>query len=266
VQCATPFLADLVRVAGERGEPPAALKKFVATGAAIPRELAREARDVLQAEVGGAWGTTESCLGAAFAPGGPPERAWTTDGGPMPNVSLRIVDDDGRELPPDTEGNFEVLTDCLFDGYLNRPDLTAEAITPDGWYRSGDLATLDDDGQLRITGRVKDVINRGGEKVPVTEIEQLLYAHPAVADVAIVAMPDERLGERACAFVVLAVDGELDFAGMQAHLNAHRVTKTYWPERLETVTELPRTPSGKIRKFILRDQARAMAERKAIAR
>jgi cyclohexanecarboxylate-CoA ligase len=266
VQCATPFLADLVRVAGERDEAPAALRTFVATGAAIPRELAREARTALQAEVGGAWGTTESCLGAAFTPGGPPERAWTTDGGPMPNVRLRIVDDDGRELPSGVEGNFEVLTDCLFQGYLNRPELTAEAITPDGWYRSGDLATLDADGQLRITGRVKDVVNRGGEKVPVAEIEQLLYAHPAVAEVAIVAMPDERLGERACAFVVLTPQGELDFAAMQAHLDAHRVTKTYWPERLEVVSELPRTPSGKIQKFILRDQARGVAERKAIAR
>jgi 3-phosphoshikimate 1-carboxyvinyltransferase len=266
VQCATPFLADLVRVAGERSQAPAALRTFVATGAAIPRELAREARTALQAEVGGAWGTTESCLGAAFTPGGPPERAWCSDGGPMPNVRLRIVDDDGRRLPPATEGNFEVLTDCLFDGYLNRPDLTAEAVTPDGWYRSGDLATLDAEGQLRITGRVKDVINRGGEKVPVAEIEQLLYAHPAVADVAIVAMPDERLGERACAFVVLADDTELDFAAMQAHLDAHRVTKTYWPERLLVVPELPRTPSGKIQKFILRDQARGVAERKAIAR
>jgi cyclohexanecarboxylate-CoA ligase len=266
VQCATPFLADLVRVADERGQPPAGLRTFVATGAAIPRELAREAQSALQAEVGGAWGTTESCLGAAFTPGGPPERAWCSDGGPMPNVRLRIVDDEGRELPPGTEGNFEVLTDCLFDGYLNRPDLTAEAVTPHGWYRSGDLATVDGDGQLRITGRVNDVINRGGEKVPVAEIEQLLYAHPAVAEVAIVAMPDERLGERACAFAVLTEDGELDFAAMQAHLDAHRVTKTYWPERLEIVSELPRTPSGKIQKFILRDQARGVAERKAIAR
>jgi cyclohexanecarboxylate-CoA ligase len=266
VQCATPFLADLVRVARERSRAPEALTTFVATGAAIPRELAREARTALGAEVGGAWGTTESCLGAAFTPGGPPERAWTSDGGPMPNVRLRIVDDEGQELPPETEGNFEVLTDCLFDGYLNRPDLTAEAVTADGWYRSGDLATLDRDGQLRITGRVKDIINRGGEKVPVAEVEQLLYAHPAVSEVAIVAMPDERLGERACAFVVLTDDGEFDLAAMQAHLDAHRLTKTYWPERLEVVAELPRTPSGKIQKFLLRDQARGVAERKAIAR
>ena len=94
------------------------------------------------------------------------------------------------------------------------------------------------------------MINRGGEKVPVAEIEQLLHAHPAVRDVAIVAMPDERLGERACAFVV----GELDFDTMIEYLDSQRVAKTYWPERLELVESLPRTPSGKIQKFVLRDQ------------
>ena len=98
---------------------------------------------------------------------------------------------------------------CLFEEYLDRPDLTAAAMTADGWYRTGDLATIDADGFLRLTGRVKDIINRGGEKVPVAEIEQLLHEHPAVAEVAIVAMPDERLGERACAFVVR----DPDFAG-----------------------------------------------------
>jgi cyclohexanecarboxylate-CoA ligase len=266
VQAATPFLADLVRVARERGHGPAALRKFVATGASVPRELAREARALLGAEVGGGFGTTESCMGAGFLPGVDDERAWTTDGRALANVTLRVVDDDGRELAPGAEGNFEILTDTLFDGYLNRPDLTAEALSPDGWYRPGDLATIDGDGYLRITGRVKDVINRGGEKVPVAEIEQLLYAHPAVAEVAIVATPDERLGERACAFVVCVPDGELDFAGMQAYLDGRRVTKTYWPERLELVDELPRTPSGKIQKFVLREQASRLPERKVLAR
>jgi cyclohexanecarboxylate-CoA ligase len=157
------------------------------------------------------------------------------------------------------EGNFEIETDTLFAGYLNRPDATAAALSPDGWYRPGDLATIDEDGYLRITGRVRDVINRGGEKVPVAEIEQLLYRHPAVAEVAIVAMPDPRLGERACAFVVPAPGTTLGFAEMQAHLDSHHVAKTYWPERLELVSELPRTPSGKIQKFVLRDRALKLA-------
>jgi len=254
VQAATPFLADLTRVSEERGQAPDQLRTFVATGAAIPRELARRARDVLGTEVGGAWGTTESCLGCAFAPGDPPELAWGSDGRALAGVSLRVVDDSGMPLPAGEEGNFEVHTDCLFDGYLNRPELTAEVVTDDGWYRTGDLARIDDQGYVRITGRIKDVINRGGEKVPVAEIEQLLHAHPAVRDVAIVAMPDERLGERACAFMI----GELDFDTMLEYLDSQRVSKTYWPERLELVESLPRTPSGKIQKFVLRAQAREL--------
>jgi cyclohexanecarboxylate-CoA ligase len=258
VQAATPFLADLTRVASDLGHGPESLRTFVATGAAIPRELARRAREVLGAEVGGAWGTTESCLGCAFAPGDPPERAWGTDGRALDGVRLRVVDDDGGTLAACEEGNFEVHTDCLFAGYLNRPELTGEAVTPDGWYRTGDLARIDAHGYVRITGRVKDVINRGGEKVPVAEIEQLLHAHPAVRDIAIVAMPDERLGERACAFVVLDDGAELDFETMLEYLDSCRVSKTYWPERLELVESLPRTPSGKIQKFVLRAQAREL--------
>jgi cyclohexanecarboxylate-CoA ligase len=256
VQAATPFLADLARVAQERGERPGRLRTFVATGAAIPRELARRARETLGAEVGGAWGTTESCLGCAFAPGDPPERAWGTDGRALAGVELRVTDGHGRVLAAGEEGNFEVHTDCLFAGYLGRPELTAGAVTSDGWYRTGDLARIDSGGYVRITGRVKDVINRGGEKVPVAEIEQLLHAHPAVRDVAIVAMPDERLGERACAFVVVEAGGGLDFDAMIEYLDSRRVSKTYWPERLELVDTLPRTPSGKIQKFVLRDLAR----------
>jgi 3-phosphoshikimate 1-carboxyvinyltransferase len=260
-QAATPFLADLVRIAAERGHAPESLRMFVATGAAIPRELAQQARTVLDAEVGGGFGTTESCMGAGFVPGADDERAWTSDGRALANVRLRVADGEGQLLPPGVEGNFEIETDTLFAGYLNRPEATAAALSPDGWYRPGDLATIDEDGYLRITGRVRDVINRGGEKVPVAEIEQLLYRHPAVAEVAIVAMPDPRLGERACAFVVLNTAEPtltLSFAEMQAHLEAHHVTKTYWPERLELVSELPRTPSGKIQKFVLRERAREL--------
>jgi 3-phosphoshikimate 1-carboxyvinyltransferase len=264
VQAATPFLSDLVAAVRDGGEPPRSLRTFVATGAAIPRGLARESREMLGAEVGGAWGTTETCLGTAFAPGDPPERAWSTDGRALEGVKMRIVDDAGAPQPAGAseEGNFEVDTGCMFAGYLNRPELTAEAMTSDGFYRTGDLARIDSSGYVRITGRVKDVINRGGEKIPVAEVEQLLYRHPAVREAAIVAMPDARLGERACAYVVLQEGAELDFADMQHHLEFHRVTKTYWPERLELVERLPRTASGKIQKYVLRDRARESIESK----
>jgi 3-phosphoshikimate 1-carboxyvinyltransferase len=261
VQAATPFLADLVRVveSGEEEAPPA-LRIFVVTGAAVPRALAERATGVLSAAVCGAWGSTESCLGALAAPGDDPAKVWGTDGRALAGTRIRIVDDADRVLGPGEEGNFQVTSRCLFEEYLDRPDLTAAAMTPDGWYRTGDLATIDADGFLRLTGRVKDIINRGGEKVPVAEIEQLLHRHAAVAEVAIVAMPDERLGERACAFVVLDPDwaGDFGLAEVREQLDADDVSKHYWPERVEVIEEMPRTPSGKIQKFVLRERAEGL--------
>ena len=261
VQAATPFLADLVRVidAGEEVAPPA-LRIFVVTGAAVPRALAERATRMLSASVCGAWGSTESCLGALAAPGDDPTKVWGTDGRALAGTRIRIVDEDDKPLGPGEEGNFQVTSRCLFEEYLDRPDLTAAAMTADGWYRTGDLATIDGDGFLRLTGRVKDIINRGGEKVPVAEIEQLLHEHPAVAEVAIVAMPDERLGERACAFVVRAPDfgGDFGLAEVREWLDSHEMSKHYWPERVEILAEMPRTPSGKIQKFILRDRAKGL--------
>jgi len=259
VQAATPFLADLL-AAVEDGEPaPPALRIFVVTGAAVPRALAARATEVLSAAVCGAWGSTESCLAALAAPGDDPEVVWGTDGRALAGTRIRISNDDGDAVAPGTEGNFEVWSRCLFDRYLDRPDLTEAAFTADGWYRTGDLATIDADGHLRITGRVKDVINRGGEKVPVAELEQLLHEHPLIQEVAIAAMPDERLGERACAFVVRnGGEGELTLEEVRRYLDERKVARQYWPERVEQVERMPRTPSGKIQKFVLRERARGL--------
>ncbi|MGI5150871.1 3-phosphoshikimate 1-carboxyvinyltransferase [Plantactinospora sp. CA-294935] len=254
VQAATPFLADLVEAVEDGGKPPPALRVFVATGAAVPRALAERATRTLEAAVCGAWGSTESCLGSLSAPTDEPARAWGTDGRALRGVRLRVTDEHGNVLAAGAEGNFEVTSNCLFAGYLDHPEWTAAALTPDGWYRSGDLAVIDEAGFVRITGRVKDVINRGGEKIPVAEVEQLLHGHPAVREVAIVAMPDRRLGERACAFVVPRQP--VSFAELRRFLDEHRVAKQYWPERLETVPELPRNVVGKVQKFVLRERLR----------
>jgi cyclohexanecarboxylate-CoA ligase len=255
VQAATPFLMDLVREVEAGAPAPASLRVFVATGAAVPRALAERATRVLGAGVCGAFGTTETGLGTLATLDDESTKAWGTDGRALPGVQIRIVDDEGQLLPANVEGNFELTSPTVFDGYLDRPDLTGEAFATDGWYRTGDLATIDDDGYLRITGRVRDVINRGGEKIPVSEIEQLLYVHPSVQDVAIVAMPDDRLGERACAFVELAEGRTLGFTQMQRFLDENEVSKHYWPERLEIIDSIPRNAVGKVQKFLLREQA-----------
>lgn len=258
VQAATPFLADLVKAVEDGDRPPAALRIFVATGAAVPRGLAERATRILGTAVCGAWGTTESCLGSLSAPGDEAAKVWGTDGRALRAIRLRITDAEGRTLPPGAEGHFEVFSPTMFEGYADRPEWTAAAYTPDGWFRTGDLGAIDESGYIRITGRVRDVINRGGEKIPVAEVEQLLSDHPAVGEIAIVAMPDPRLGERACAFVVLRRNTTLDFARMQHYLDACQVAKHYWPERLEIVDELPKTPSGKVQKYVLRERAREL--------
>jgi len=258
VQAATPFLADIMKAVDEGERPPAALRIFVATGAAVPRGLAERATRILGTAVCGAWGTTESCLGSLAAPADEAAKIWGTDGRSLRGIHLRITDAQGRVLPAGEEGHFEVQSPTMFEGYVDHPEWTAAAFTPDGWFRTGDLGVMDDSGYIRITGRVRDVINRGGEKIPVGEVEQLLSDHPAVAEIAIVAMPDARLGERACAFVVLHPRTTLDFERMQHYLDACQVAKQYWPERLEIVDELPRTPSGKIQKYVLRERARGL--------
>ncbi len=258
VQAATPFLADLVQAVEDGAEPPRSLRIFVATGAAVPRTLARRATETLRTAVCGAFGTTEGCLATLSSPDDPPEKAWGTDGRPLRSVRLRIRDDAGNELGAGREGHFETSSPTMFEGYLDHPEWTAAAYTEDGWYRTGDLALIDESGYLHVTGRVKDVINRGGEKIPVAEIEQLLHQHRAVKEVAIVAMPDPRLGERACAFIVPRAGATLDFLSMQRFLDERRVAKPYWPERLEVLESLPKTPSGKIQKFRLRERARTL--------
>ncbi|RDI23092.1 AMP-binding protein [Lentzea flaviverrucosa] len=258
MQAATPFLLDLVDAVEGGARKPESLRTFVVTGAAVPRALAERARVVLGTAVCGAWGSTETCMGTLSSPLDEPEKVWGTDGRPLEGVAIRVTDDDGRALAAGQEGHLEVVSACGFDHYLDRPDWTAEAHTDDGWYRTGDLAVIDEAGYLRIVGRVRDVINRGGEKVPVGEVEQLMYRHPAVAEVAIVAMPDPRLGERACAYVTLRPGSELDLAGLHSYLDGARLAKQYWPERLEVVGELPRNPAGKIQKFVLREHARAI--------
>lgn len=263
VQAATPFLMDLVDAVEAGAPPPESLRIFVATGAAVPRELAGRATRVLDTAVCGAFGTTETCLATLSAPDDPPASAWGTDGRPLDGVRIRIVDDDGAELPAGREGNYELNSPTLFVGYLDRPDLTAEVVTADGWYRTGDLGVIDADGFLRVTGRVTDVVNRGGEKVPVVEIENLLFTHPRVRDVAIVAMPDPRLGERACAFVVPegapATSEAPTLEELCGFLGAAGVSRYYWPERLELLDALPRNAVGKIQKNLLRDRAAELA-------
>jgi cyclohexanecarboxylate-CoA ligase len=250
----TPFLSDLADVAAQRSEAFKSLRIFLAAGAPIPRILVRRASESLGASIVSAWGMTENGAVTITRLDDPPDKAFETDGRSLPGMECRIVDAQKNPIPSGQEGQLEVRGCSNFVGYLKRPQWYAT--DSEGWLDTGDLARMDQDGYIRITGRAKDIIIRGGENIPVVEIEGLIYRHPKVQEVAIVAMPDRRLGERACAFVVTRAGAPLTPGEIIEFLSKQKVAKQYLPERLEVVAHLPKTPSGKIQKFRLREMAK----------
>ena len=168
-------------------------------------------------------------------------------------MEIKITDFKGNAAPVGEEGNLLVRGASLFVGYLKRPELYG--VDQEGWFSTGDLARMDKDGYIRITGRTKDVVIRGGENIPVVEVENLLYKYPGIVDVALVGCPDERLGERVCAYVTLdekATDLSLD--DVKNYLIEEKLSKSYLPEYLEVIEAMPRTASGKIQKFIMKEK------------
>ncbi|MGK2943052.1 MAG: AMP-binding protein [Immundisolibacter sp.] len=254
---ATPFLADLVTAANAPTPDTCKLRRFVCGGAPIPRVLAQTAAQNLGIDVIAAWGMSECGVATMTRPDDAPDKVFGSDGRALDGMAVRVVDGAGKPLPAGGEGPLQTKGSCLFVGYLNRPQ--AYGVDADGWFDTGDLARMDEDGFIRITGRAKDIIIRGGENIPVVEVEELLYRHPAIQDAAIVAMPDPRLGERACAFVAVKPGTGFDFATMAAWLAEAGMARQYLPERLEILPALPRTASGKIQKFELRELAKGLA-------
>jgi len=253
---ATIFLTSLLDHPDFGPQHLAAMTRFGLGGAPVPRAVAERAEG-LGIAVTRAYGSTEhpSITGSTLDV--PAEQRMFTDGCPMPGVELRLVDEDGASVTVGTPGEIVSRGPDLFAGYTD-PALTAAALDPDGWYHTGDVGVLDDQGFLTITDRLSDLIIRGGRNLSAAEIEERLATMPGIAEVAVVAAPDERLGEHACAVVRPApgVDGELDLAAVQAHLAAVGLPKQKWPEELQVVADFPRTPSGKIRKRDLRDRLR----------
>lgn len=247
----TPFLTDLTRTVADHDTPVPTLKTFLCAGAPIPSALVEQARAVLGTKIVSAWGMTENGAVTTTLLEDDDERAFTTDGRPLPGVEVKVVDVDGKTLPAGEAGSLMLRACSNFGGYLKRPHLNGT--DADDWFDTGDLARIDAQGYIRITGRSKDVIIRGGENIPVVEIENLLYRHPAVLQAAIVSYPDERMGERACAAVVLKPGQSLDLQGLVEYFKSNKMAMQYIPERLEILEAMPATPSGKIQKFKLRE-------------
>lgn len=249
---ATPFVYDLLNLLEKQPADLSALRFFLCGGTTIPKKVARECqqRGIKLLSV---YGSTESSPHAVVNLDDPLSHFMHTDGYAAAGVEIKVVDDARKTLPPGCEGEEASRGPNVFMGYFDEPELTARALDEEGWYYSGDLCRMDEAGYIKITGRKKDIIVRGGENISSREVEDILLQHPKIHDACVVAMPDERLGERSCAYVVLkAPHHSLSLEEVVAFFSRKRVAKYKYPEHIVVIEKLPRSTSGKIQKFLLR--------------
>lgn len=261
IVAATIFLQGLVEVAKKQGESLPDLRFFLCGGAQVPPDLIREAAQVFSRCIPSRiYGSTEvPCITAGVNARSLLEMGAQSDG-QIWLAEARIVDPvTGGPLPAGAEGEIIARAPQTFVGYAHVED-NADAFDADGFFRMGDLGRIVDDEFIVVTGRKKDLIIRAGENISPKEIEDILFNHPAIADIAIVAMPNARTGEAACAFVILRAGATIDLPEIARYLTAAGTARQKIPERLEIVDDLPRTSVGKVRKDMLRQKARALVE------
>ncbi len=264
---ATPFLKDLVdapRPAAAPAPKLAPMSWFLCGGAQVPPSLMEQAESAFpNTHTTVLWGMTEGGLTTCTA-ASPREKVLATAGVALPGLELRTLGEHGEETPPGTEGELAMRGPGVFVGYFAQEPLYESLLTRDGLFRTGDLARIDGDGYLRITGRVKDLIIRGGVNLSPVPVEDALAAFPGVRAVAVVGYPDERLGERICAVVDTMGEAPPRLEALARFLQEQGLSKHLWPELVRTADEFPRTAAGKIRKIELRDRIVA-ADRAGIA-
>lgn len=261
VSAGTPtHLLDLLDAEVRWGDRLATLRLFTCAGAPLSTSLARRAVTRLPGRLSRAFGMTELGHVTATGPEASPEILYSSEGSPQPEIELRVLDDDSRPLPVGEDGQIAFRGPFVFVGYVQGHDFSHKSFSDDGFFVTGDVGHVNRDGCLVLTGRAKEIIVRGGEKVPVGEIEHVLRDHPGVREIAIVGMPDRRLGERVVACVELEDDSELTLSDIRDFLEERGVTRAFWPESIEILDALPRSPSGKIAKRVVKEQMRENLE------
>ena len=252
----TYFFTSLLDCPGYGPEHVELMRHIGLGGSPIPNAVAERA-DELGISLVRSYGCTEHPSVTGSQHTDPKEKRIHTDGCPLEWVEVRTIDEEGHDVEVGAPGEILTRGPDRFAGYTD-PALTDVAVDAEGWFRTGDVGVLDAEGYLTITDRVKDIIIRGGENVSAAEVEQLLAHMPGVAEVAVVAAPDERLGEHGCAFFRMQPGNDPpDLDAVRAHLAAAGLARQKWPEELRDVDELPRTASGKVQKFVLRERLRA---------
>ena len=235
------------------------MRTGIMAGSGCPPELMRRAAredEMHMVGIVSVYGQTETAPGNTMS-------AWTdslevrtdTVGYAFPHVQCKVVDPEtGLEVPPGVYGEFCAKGYNTMKGYYKMPDATVQTIDKDGWLHSGDLACVDEDGNYRITGRLKDMIIRGGENLYPKEIEEFIYTHPKVKDVQVIGVPDKKYGEEAMACIVLQEGEELSEAEMRAYI-VDRLARHKVPKYIEFVEGFPMNAAGKILKYKMREEA-----------
>lgn len=255
VYSAPAHLAATLKSGQLKGKDLSTVRQVVLGGAICPPQVAASFEAHLpNGRVGALFGMTEVLLITQTPLDAPPEIRHASIGRPIPGVNARIVTSSGKVTSGDDEGELQLSGFTILAAYMKNPDANAAAFTADGWFRTGDLAVWGADGNIIITGRVKDLINRGGIKINPSDIENAVMDHPSVVLAAVVPMPDDVLGERICAFVTLVPGATLTLEQLCAFLSEKGVGKMRWPERLVVIDEMPMTPTKKIIKGALRSQ------------
>ncbi len=251
---ATPFLQMLMAAYDPDKHDASSLRRWVCAGSPIPGSVVEKSRELFAGcQTLSLYGRSENFLTTMCTVHDPAERSATSDGSALEGATVAVVDATGAEVPRGEEGDIAYRGPSHMIEYYRNDEETAALFTPGGFSRSGDLGRMDDDGYVRVTGRLKDIVIRGGMNISAREVEEHLLQHPAVANVAVVGMPDELLGERVCVYVALTdAASTLTLDELTAYLREHKVATQKLPERLELVPALPMTATGKIQKHLLR--------------
>ncbi|MCL4367761.1 MAG: acyl--CoA ligase [Actinobacteria bacterium] len=256
---APPMLIDLARNPGLDQRDVSSVEKICYAGAPCPAEILHTLNDKLGCEIIAFYGYTEGGATHGTRPGDPIAVTSRSIGAIAPGMEMRLVDDDGEDPPLPGEGELWVRGPNFIAGYFGQPEVTERMFTDDGWFRSADVVRFDENGYGYFISRKDDLINRGGYKIDPREIEELLYEHPQVGQAAVVAMPDERLGQRPAAFIVAKEPGQdLDLDDVTGFLDEKGLSRTKWPEAVEMVEEFPMTSTGKFMRYDLRERAQQL--------
>lgn len=254
--CATPFLQELLDLAEREQRPLPSLRTFPCGGAAVPPELIRRVSRVLgNCKAFRVYGSSEAPVITLGYPGHGHERLAAETDGEVIDYEVKVVDVDGQPVGAGVEGEICARGPGLFLGYADPAD-TSGAFDSEGYYCTGDVGYRTAEGAIVFTGRIKDLINRGGEKISAKEVEDLLHQHPGVLQAAVVAMPHARLGETVCAYLIVNPGTEVTLEAVSRTLAAAGVARQKCPEKLIVVDEFPKTASGKIKKDLLRQDAK----------